>query len=164
LCFTAKKEESIVIPVYRRKPVMLKSFMHCCKLQRGVSWVLLIYFALFIVPPLSTFAPSPAAPGAPDAGYRLVMQGHGAPMLLFDVILWQNLKKTKQSEEFLHVSPDAGHETAIAGQSAADAILTRFRSYPSCCADVTGTVSPFHRSRSSSIRFTRSGTAPPSFP
>jgi hypothetical protein len=127
-----------------------------------VSWILLLYFAFFIVPPLSSFASAGSQPAfAGGTEYRL-QQGQGnGPLLLFDIILWQKLKKARHSA-FLksiqsctafgkeaHNFPDV-HEAATVPPGECACFLS------------DNNHSPLSRhSRCSDIRFTRSGISPP---
>ncbi|OGW42036.1 MAG: hypothetical protein A2010_06165 [Nitrospirae bacterium GWD2_57_9] len=125
-----------------------------------VSWVLLVYFVFFIVPPVSTMAAftQPAA-GSP-AGVTLEQDHKHAPLLLFDILLWQNLKKTKHSDEFVVLlrGDKGGLESRID-------IAAIFPLGPDPARlEFAGSHSPLlQQSRSSSIRFYRSGVSPPSF-
>jgi hypothetical protein len=135
--------------------------MHRLKLHTIVSWILLAYFAVFIVPPVSIFAPGErAVPAVPEAGRSLEQDRGAAPLLLFDFILWQTLKKTKHSEEFLASIPvDVDRDTT----DTRCAPLVQAPSGSSGFAPFTGRVSLVNGSRSSAIRFTRSGISPPFF-
>jgi hypothetical protein len=130
-----------------------------------ISWILLAYFAFFIVPPASTFTASHQSrdAGVSAAECSLIQSPGQAPLLLFDVILWQSLKKAKHSEAFLALYPDDAGQGIPGSLSSDDIDLVQLASDPSGHVTIIGHVSLFHQSRSSSIRFARSGISPPAF-
>jgi hypothetical protein len=127
------------------------------------SWILLAYFAFIIVPPVSSFASVPN-PGASSAA-RLSpkVRNERTALLLLDIIVWQSLKKTKLTQELVlpDVFSDANFELyrLSLGIESCSYLTPGF-----ALIDSIGRCIPLRRqSRSSCIRFSRSGISPPVF-
>lgn len=123
------------------------------------SWLLLSYFALFIVPPLSSFGPVPNIAAAQEQ-YSLKQARQRAPVFLFDIIIWQQLEQTRHSE-FLAPPGGANQNNGPAdcrtNQQAAAQIKILFPGPDHSSRNLP----EYYQSCSSDIRFSRSGTSPP---
>lgn len=133
--------------------------------NRTVSGILLAYFALFIVPPVSSFASNVQISADSDKtspGFR--SRDHKqAVRFLFDIIIWQQFKKTKQSEFLESVNNgllNSGNESTRS--------IKAFQPAAGVNTLILGLnhmgrrdIIPSHRSRSSITRFSRSGSSPP---
>ena len=132
------------------------------KLNRIVAGILLAYFALFIVPPVSSFASPVHTFGTSDrtSGFQSC-DPQQAACFLFDIILWQQFKKTKQSEFQETVNDDLFNSNASTGTTEDFQTATGANASFPGLMDVGRHVVSSHRSRSSAIRFSRSGSSPP---
>ncbi len=127
-----------------------------------VSVALLIYFALFIVPPVSSFASrrENCSPKTQVGGKTFIR--HQTAQFLFDFIAWQQFKKAKQSDVLTSVHFSTSRENGPVNNSfvllTAAAVLGGIfsRSVEFCRL-----AAPSHRVRSSLIVFSRSGCSPP---
>ena len=128
-----------------------------------ISGILLIYFAFFIVPPVSCFSSSQNQPHEANdfQQYGSVVQDKDhAPLFLFDIIAWQEVRKARHSK--IIESPDSTSvNDDYDGFSDINQITrVNYRS-DSLCRQIPITLSP--QSRSSDARFKRSGISPPMF-
>jgi hypothetical protein len=126
--------------------------------------ILLAYFALFIVPPVSSFAHG--FPGLNQEAYSQVSKkdSRHATLFLFDIILWQQLKQTRQSDS---VAPDGND---LSGVKHLRVLLEHFLTIPFDTEsgylrlmDMRLRSPLSDRRRSSAIFFSRSGNSPPFF-
>jgi hypothetical protein len=137
---------------------MIRSAIH-----RTVSGILLAYFVLFVVPPVSSFASNEQRSTTTEkaAFAHENRDRKQAARFLFDIIAWQQFKKTRQSEFLETVS------NALFGSSALTGFMEDFqpaafsKKMSLWLVDMGRHVITSHRSRSSFIRFFRSGSSPP---
>jgi hypothetical protein len=131
-------------------------------LRRGIkntmTWFLLVYFGIFIVPPVSSF-------GRADASMREQQSFSRAqrPAFLFDIILWQKLKQTRHSR-FPAPPPDGSiaHDDSTGCPDGQAAVQFKI-AFPGQLDNSGRSLPESCQSRSSDIRFSRSGISPPFF-
>lgn len=132
------------------------------KIKVAVSWILLIYFALVIVPPVSSFAILSQSNAAASEEVNLE-QHQSTTLLLFDIMLWQQLKKAKHSQHFLTEGTSVDSVLQIFEEQvirmAVFALL--LSGFPLLFVQFAVPLS--ERLRSSLIHFSRSGVSPPAF-
>ncbi len=138
--------------------------MRSMKLHKIGSWILLIYFAGFILPPMSSLASvqQKAAMSAGTSSYRIVQDHRNTAPLLFDIILWQQFKKTKHSKEFIFSTPDFSNCSPANKSFEYKDAASHFTLKPFQSANRSHHVSLLHQARSSHYCFSRSGISPPS--
>lgn len=134
------------------------------RIKSLISWLLLIYFVLYIVPPVSSFRSSPHGSDPGESVYAVDRDGSKAKLFLFDIVLWEQLKKTKNSEFLMSPSTDSSVSKGFTdfrenGQQALIDISSAF-SRP---VGFGRKVPLFNGARSSVIRFSCSGISPPVF-
>jgi hypothetical protein len=128
-----------------------------------IAGILLAYFALFIVPPVSSFASMRQLDVGDNTSFLFRENGHGqATLFLFDIILWRQFKEARQSEFLAPIINDL-----FTGKGPADhpqdfqIILFNTEASSFRLMAMSRHVVPSRRSRSSTIRFSRSGSSPP---
>ena len=128
-----------------------------------IAGILLAYFALFIVPPVSSFASTRQPDAGDNASFLFREDGHGqATLFLFDIILWRQFKEARQSEFLAPTIDGLFTGKGPAGlQQDFQTILFNTETSSSRLMVMSRHVVPSQRSRSSTIRFSRSGSSPP---
>jgi hypothetical protein len=129
---------------------------------QAISWGLLLYFAVFIIPPVSSFS-SPVKQRIARADQLSMQQDHRQTRLfLVDILVWFKLKQSRQSET-LTIAPYL--ETAAAGSTipadSLTALLPEQQQLFGWSARTQQHAISGHLSRSSEIFFARSGISPP---
>ncbi len=131
-------------------------------INKIVAVILLAYFALFIVPPVSSFASQQVYPGSEAEFNGSPVHHRQATQFLFDIIVWQQYKKTKQSEvtSAVHIgTPNLNWPARFSSLFLTVAAFSGFVITRSLECDRIP--APSHRVRSSYIIFLRSGCSPP---
>ncbi|MGE5172962.1 MAG: hypothetical protein ACM3MD_03945 [Betaproteobacteria bacterium] len=128
-----------------------------------IAGILLAYFALFIVPPVSSFASARQADLRDNASSVFREGGHGQETLfLFDIILWRQFKEAKQSEFLAPIINDLLTSKGPAGHPQDfQTILFNTETSSFRLMVMSRHVVPSQRSRFSTIHFLRSGSSPP---
>jgi hypothetical protein len=128
-----------------------------------IAGILLAYFALFIVPPVSSFASMRQLDVGDNTSFLFRENGHGqATLFLFDIILWRQFKEARQSEFLAPIINDFFTRKGPACHPQ-DFQIILFNTEASSfrLMVMTRHVVPSRQSRSSTIRFSRSGNSPP---
>lgn len=68
------------------------------KIKKGCTYFLLLYFMFFVVPPLSSIVPSADVFAFSGQSYSVGEQHKQNKLYLFDLTLWEILKRGKRSE------------------------------------------------------------------
>ncbi len=131
-------------------------------MHKIMSGALLFYFALFVIPPVSSFTPTSGMFATADDGSSLEQDHRQTRLYLVDIFIWLKLKESRHSVA-----------TAIApvDQAAAERPAVSFDSLTALLPDQTEHMVRVtrilrhaisgHLSRTSDIYFARSGIAPP---
>jgi hypothetical protein len=125
-----------------------------------MALILLGYFALFIVPPVSSFASPNGVNNAASYPHEARWQKQ-TELFLFDIIIWQQFKKTKQSDFLAAITQEYFKSKPIDVEDSQVVYSAAETGY--CCLQsgiILHGVFPL-QSRSSAIRFSRSGISPP---
>jgi hypothetical protein len=133
--------------------------------NRTLSWLLLIYFAVYVIPPTSSFANTAVLPEPARADAPAIQDPRHIRLYLRDIILWRQLKRIKHSDKQSGIlsRDERGFEIDMAsaditgvglGAVAGDLPGTSWSEYK---CDIS------HQSRTADIRYVRSGISPPLF-
>lgn len=126
-----------------------------------VAAALLLYFAFFVIPPVSSFTATGQAFSLPDDRLSLAADHRQAKMYIVDIFLWLLLKQSRHSDVAI-----VSHEEVSAAQPLVQ-IDTLAALLPEPANSIFSTSRTLrhaisgHLSRVSDIYFARSGIAPP---
>lgn len=131
------------------------------KIKKGCAYFLLLYFLFFVVPPLSSIVPSADVFALSGQSYSLGEQHKQNKLYLFDLTLWEILKRGKRSETlsstFLFGNED--HEqrlfAQLSGIAETGSGMRPFLATKICQLPINRIL------RSSGFQFTHSGLSPP---
>ncbi|MDH4163504.1 MAG: hypothetical protein OEW15_12550 [Nitrospirota bacterium] len=125
-----------------------------------ICWSLLLYLTVLIIPPLSAIRQAVATvPGIRNSG-ELVKDYQHTTLYLYDILIWQSLKKTQHTAKQLLSAPektdhgDSYNNTPVLASSPGLSLSTH--SNPEWYNPL------LQHSRSADIHFARSGISPPS--
>ena len=132
-------------------------------LHKIISGALLVYFALFIIPPVSTIAFTSGALPALEDQVSFSQDHRHTRLYLVDILVWLKLKQSRHSET-LSLVPRVSVVSAGPHlmDSAWSAILHERQELVVFTARAVPHAISGHQSRSSDIVFARSGISPPS--
>lgn len=131
-------------------------------LHKFVAGSLLLYFALFIIPPVSSLASASGGYALHEDMDTLAQDHRYTRLYLVDIFLWLTLKQSRHTEALSVIPHDqAASGDAVVPADTLSALLPEqlqqlLRSARSLRRSVSG-----HLSRSADIFFARSGIAPP---
>jgi len=127
--------------------------------KRIICWGLLLYLAVFMIPPVSSFAETRDASLASLSGAALAKDHRQTTMYLYDLLLWQSLKNSRHSGSMLLSSPEKVDISAMYDSA------TLAAGFLDLCMLPHGNNALYvlfsQHSRSADIRFIRSGISPP---
>jgi hypothetical protein len=139
--------------------------MPLVKLQKFISWTLLLYFAAFVIPPVSSFASSGNYGSVRIDQFTMEQDHRQTRLFLVDMLVWGQLKQSRHSDAVLLTLADARCDSPRSLSALEDALYhaaaieeNRLALSPEVrCCSIGRSLS-----RTSSIRFERSGISPPS--
>jgi hypothetical protein len=136
--------------------------MRLLKAQQFLTWAILVYFAAFIIPPVSSFSSSVRSGIVRVDQFSMEQDHRQTRLYLVDILLWLSLKQSRHSDKLM-VAPQ--EQTAVSPWNGmADPVTasvplhqTHFaRSDRRLHHTISGNLS-----RSSELVYTRSGISPP---
>jgi len=126
-------------------------------MQKIIAGVLLFYFALFVIPPVSSFTPTSGMFATADDGTSLEQDHRQTRLYLVDIFIWLKLKESRHSDAAAIAPHDqAAAERPIMPADALTALLPERFVRLTIRHAISG-----HLSRTSDIFFARSGISPP---
>jgi hypothetical protein len=131
--------------------------------HKFICGALLFYFALFVIPPVSSFASASGTYATPDERISLEQDHRQARLYLVDIVVWLKLKESRHPDALAVPSHD---QIASAGPSMPDdslpVLLPGLQKQLIWSGRILRHSISGHLSRSSDICFARSGISPPS--
>jgi hypothetical protein len=128
-------------------------------MHKIITGALLIYFALFVIPPVSSFTATAGMFATADDGSFLERDHRQTRLYLVDIFIWLKLKESRHSDTAAIAPQDqaAAERPNIPADALAALLPERFvRLTRTLRHAISG-----HLSRTSDIFFARSGISPP---
>jgi hypothetical protein len=131
--------------------------------HKFICGALLFYFALFVIPPVSSFATATGKYAAPDERTSLEQDHRQARLYLVDIVVWLKLKESRHPDALAVPTHDLIASTgSIMPDDSFPLFLPEHQKQLVWSGRTLRHSISGHLSRSSDIFFARSGISPPS--
>jgi len=131
------------------------------RLKTFLTLPLLLYFACFVVLPISAVIPSLKSQDISEGQDYIGKQGSKADILLFDLALWEIIKKAKRTDDLKTIVPCKGEKgSTVIYAKAGDTVMVSLSALSMFSKKIQFyTLDDLFTFKS--LRFTHSGWSPP---